>query len=193
MANIMGESDRSSLDFVRHVRRAFAFLAELGFSEIEALQTLVRYRKGQVGVDVYHGRQSYELGVDVSAFGTQCTISEIIRVEDPEAEERFRYPAATTSEGVVVGLDELGSLMKRYGRLALDGDPKFFSKLEDQRAAWAKEYALDVLARQLRPQANEAFRKGDYAAAADLYSRILKRLSPAELKKLDIAESRRNS
>jgi hypothetical protein len=189
--SIMDTSDRSSLDFVRHTRRAFEFLGELGFSEIEALSTLVRYRKFSVEVDVYHGRQSYEIGVGVTAFGTRYPISEIIRAEDPEAEKRFRYPATTTPEGVVAGLDKLSALLKRYGRLALDGDPQFFSKLEDQRTVWAKEYALDVLARQLRPKANEAFRKRDYATAADLYSRILKRLSPAELKKLDIAEDRR--
>jgi len=50
--------------------------------------------------------------------------------------------------------------------------------------------ALDVLADQLRPQADEAFRTGDYAAAANLYAQIRGRLTPAEIKKLKFAEER---
>lgn len=187
---MMNSSDRTHLNFAEEARKAFAFLGDIGFSEIEALPTLVRYRKGSVEVDVYHGRQSYEIGAGVTAFGTRYTISEIIRANDPEAEKQFRYPATTTPEGVVAGLGELSALMKRYGRLVLDGNPKLFSTLESERRTWSEEYALDVLADQLRPQANEAFRKRDYAQAAELYSRIRERLSPAELKKLSIAEER---
>ena len=186
----MNSSDRVHLNFAKEARKAFVFLGDLGFSEIEALPTLVRYRKGCVEVDVYHGRQSYEIGVGVTAFGSRYAISEIIRHIDPEAEKYFRYPATTTPEGVVTGLSELSSLMKRYGRSALDGDSELFSALERKRKLWSEEYALDVLVDQLRPQADEAFRQRDYAKSAELYSRIRERLSPAEIKKLGIAEER---
>jgi hypothetical protein len=144
VVNIMNSSDRAHLNFAKEARKAFAFLGDLGFSEIEALPTLVRYRKGSVEVDVYHGRQSYEIGAGVTAFGTRYAISEIIRHIDPEAEKHFRYPATTTPEGVVADLDALSSLMKRYGRSALDGDPQLFSILESERKSWSEEYALDV-------------------------------------------------
>lgn len=189
--SIVDTSDRSNLKFEEKVRKAFAFLSELGFYEVEALPTLVRYRKGGVEVDVYHGRQSFEIGAGVTAFGTRYAISEIIRATDPEASKRFHYSATTTPEGVVSGLKELSSLMKRYGRAVIEGDSKFFSMLENKRKLWAEEYALDVLAEQLRPQADEAFRRRDYSKAADLYSRIRKRLSPTEIKKRSLAEERR--
>lgn len=188
---IMGAADRSYLNFAEKARRSFAFLNELGFSEVEALETLVRFRKADVEVDVYHGRQSYEIGAGITAFGARYSISEIIRHIAPEVAKRYRYAASTTPEGVVAGLDELSGLMKRYGLSALDGDPGLFSTLERERKLWAEEYALDVLARQLRPQADEAFRRQDYSKAAELYSRIRARLSPAEVKKLSIAEERR--
>jgi hypothetical protein len=95
---------------------------------------------------------------------------------------------ATTPESVTVRLEELNSLINRYGCTALQGDSQFFSTLEKQRKLWGEEYALDVLSRQLRPQANEAFRRKDYSTAAQLYSRFLMRLSPVEIKKLDFAE-----
>jgi len=189
--SIMGTPDRSNLNFQEKVRKAFAFLGDLGFSEVEALPTIVRYRKGDIEVDVYHGRQSYEIGAGVTAFGTRYPISAIICAVDSEAFKRFRYAMTTTPEGIVAGLEELSSLMKRYGRAAIEGDPQFFSTLEKQKQLWSAEYAIDVLARQLRPQADEAFRRRDYSKAADLYSRIKNRLTKTELKKLSLAEERR--
>ena len=189
----MDTLDRSSLNFEEKTRKAFVFLNDLGFFEVEALPTLVRYQKGSVEVNVYHGRQSYEIGMDITAFGTRYPISAIIRVADPEAFKHFHYTVATVSEGVIAGLEELSLLMKRYGRKALEGDSQFFSTLEKQQKLWAEEYALDVLTRQLRPQADESFRRKDYSAAAELYSRIRERLSPAELKKLILSEERRKN
>lgn len=191
MISIMNKSDRSYFNFEEKVRRAFSFLTDLDFNEVEALPTLVRYRKDGVEVDVYHGRQSYEIGAGVSAFGTRYAISEIIRAVNPDAAKQFRYVTTSTSEGIILGLEKLSSLMKHYGREALEGNSKFFSKLEKQRQLWVEEYSLDVLAEQLRPQAEEAFRRKDYSKAADLYSRIKKCLSPAEIKKLNVAEKRR--
>lgn len=187
---MMNSSGRTHLNFVKEARKAFAFLGDLGFSEIETAPTLMRYRKDGVEVDVYHGRQSYEIGAGVTAFGTRYAISEIIRHIEPEFAKRYRYAAATNSEGVIAGLEELSTLMKRYGRLALDGDPELFSILECERKSWSEAYALDVLADQLRPKADEAFRQRDYAKAAEIYSRIRERLSPAEVRKLSIAEER---
>ncbi|WP_419633392.1 hypothetical protein [Thiolapillus sp.] len=94
---------------------------------------------------------------------------------------------ATTAEGVATALETLSMLMKRFGGAALKGDPEFIAALEQQRQQWSEDYALEVLAEQLRPQANEAFHRKDYSMAADLYSRILKCLSAVERKKLDFA------
>ncbi len=186
----MDISDRSHLGFKEKAREAFAFLNRLGFSEVEASPTLVRYRKDDVEVDVYHGRQSYEIGAGITACGTRYAISEIIRVVDIEIAKQFRYAATNTAEGVTTGLKELSFLMERYGSVALKGDLSFFSTLEKQRKLWSEEYALDVLTEQLRPKADEAFKRRDYSTATDLYSRIRKRLSPVEIKKLSIAEAR---
>jgi len=186
----MAEKDRNNLNFAEEARQVFAFLGELGFSEIKVLPTLVNYRKGDIEIDVYHGRQSYEIGLGITAFGTRYAISEIIRHVDPETAKSFRYTVATTPNSVISGLKELCNLLKHYGRLALDGDSQLFSSLKNERNLWSEEYALDVLTEQLRPQADEAFRQKDYLKAVELYSRIRERLSPAELKKLSIAEER---
>jgi hypothetical protein len=186
----MDMQNRSSFDFERKVRGTFMFLEDLGFVVVEALATLVRYRKEDVEVDVYHGRKSYEIDVGVTGLGTRYAMSEIIGATDPEAAKRYRVFAATSSGGVAKGLEVLSELMKQYGTAVLQGDPQFFMVLAKQREQWSQDYALDILADQLRPQADEAFRRGDYARAAELYNRIRGRLSPAETKKLALAEGR---
>lgn len=186
----MPAQDRAHLNFESAVRERFAFLNDLGFSEVESLPTLVRYRKDGVEVDVYHGRQSYEIGAGIAYLGTRYEMAEIIRVGDPAAAKRYRNAVTSTTEGVVAGLEELRSLLMRYGVSALRGDSQFFSILEEKHKVWVEEYWLDVLADQLRPQADEAFHRGDYLMAAELYARIRSCLSPAEIKKLALAEER---
>jgi hypothetical protein len=183
-------TDRSALHFARKVRGAFGFLADAGFAEVEASPTLVRYQKGDVEIDIYHGRQSFEIGGGVSFSGTRYAMSEIIRAVDPEVAKGYRNAVATSPEGIAAGLEELAALMQRYGPGALSGEQQFVSALEQQRKQWAEGYALEVLAAQLRPQAEDAFRRGDYAQAAELYGRIRECLSPAEAKKLSLAQER---
>lgn len=186
----MSTPERSGLCFESKVRGAVTFLDELGFVPVEALPTLVRFQKDHIGVDAYHGRLSYEIDAGVSGFGTRYSMSEVIRVSDPKAAEAHRVASTTTSDGVAVGLAELSVVLKRYGTAAFRGEPEFFSRLARQRERWSENYALDVLADQLRPSADEAFRRGDCCTAADLSSRIRTRLSPAENKKLAIAQER---
>ncbi len=186
----MSERDRSHLHFDVVARERFAFLNEIGFSEIEALPTLMRYRKDGVEVDVYHGRRSYEIGAGISYLGTRYEVAEIIRGVDPEAAKGYRAGLTSTAEGVAARLEQLSSLMQRYGVAALKGDAHFFSMLAEKRKTWVADYWLDGLAQQLRPQADEAFHRGDYSKAAELYARIRDRLSPTEIMKLAFAEKR---
>ncbi len=182
--------ERTRLNFADAVSRSFAFLAEFGFTEIESLPTLVRYRKGDLDVTVYHGRQSYEIAFEVCRLGTRYSLDELIRAIDPDVAAQYRNYATLTPEGIGEGLARLEMLVRRYGERALSGDSTYFAALDRQRKSWAEGYALDVIAAQLRPKAEAAFRSGDYGQAADLYERIRTRLSAAELKKLALAKKR---
>lgn len=187
----MAESpDRLHLNFAETATRAFAFLADTGFTQVEAEPTIVRYRRGDILVDVYHGRQSYELGFEIGRGGTRYSMSVLIRADDAEAAKRYRNYAATTQAGVAEGLAQLAALARQYGTRALQGDTEFFAMLEQRRKSWASEYALEVLAGQLRPKAEQAFRHGRFQEAAKLLERIRPLLAPAELKKLAIAKDR---
>ena len=188
--NSTPEQERTALNFSTLAKERFNFLHDLGFVEIESLPTIVRYRKDSIEVDVYHGRQSYEISFGVSHDGVRFSISEFIRAIDPEAAEKYRNPVATTQDVLAKSLLKLEKLVKQYCKQALQGNQEVFKALNIQRKTWAKKYELEVLAGQLRPRADEAFRLGRYQEAAELYERIRPLLSLAEIKKLSIAEER---
>lgn len=182
--------ERTRLNFADAASKHFAFLGGLGFSELESLPTLVRFGRGYLEVAIYHGRQSFEIGFEVTRSGTRYSVEELIRIANPEVAAQYRNYQTTTPQGIAEGLAQLEALVKQYGERALSGDPEFFAALDQQRKSWAEGYALDVLAGQLRPKAEAAFRSGDYRQAADFYERIRPRLSAAELKKLALAKER---
>jgi len=186
----ISETERMHLRFASAVTEMFAFLEDLGFSIVEQSTTLVRYRKGNLEVDVYHGRQSYELGFELIHHGVRCSMSEILAFTDPEIAKQYRNFAAITQEGLNGGLARLAGLAKRCAQRALASDPEFFQALEKRRKSWGERYALEVLEEQLGPKADEAFRRGNYREAAELYERIRSHLSPLELKKLAVAKER---
>jgi hypothetical protein len=189
-AEMKSGRERTRLNFADAVRKRFVFLGDHGFTEVESLPTIVRYRKGDLEIDVYHGRQSFEIGFGIARQGIRYSLSELIRAADPAAAEQYRNETARTPEGIAESLVHLQESVRRYGERALQGDPEYFSALESQRKSWAEGYALDVLEGQVRPKAEAAFRDGDYRRAADLYEKIRARLSAVELKKLALAKER---
>lgn len=189
--NELDMTDRSLFHFIPSVRGAFSFLMDAGFTEVEALPTLVRYRKDDIEIDVHHGRQSYEIGCGFTVAGARYSLSDFMRVGDPDLAKYYRFRAATSPESVATGLEDLSVMVQRYGAAVLSGDLQFLVIVSERREQWLKEYSLDRRAEQIRPQAESAFRQGDYAKAAELYGLMRERLSPAEAKKLAFAEGRR--
>ena len=181
---------RPDLNFANIAKEKFAFLRDLGFAIIESLPTIVRYRKGDIQVDVYHGRRSYEIGLSVTWLDARYELPDFIAVADSQAAKKFYTPMVSTREGVIASLTRLSELAKRYSGQALQGDAEFFTEVAAKHKSLMEKYWLEMNARQLRPQAHEAFRLGKYREAAELYKQIRPLLTPTEIKKLATAEER---
>jgi hypothetical protein len=78
------------LNFSEKAREVFAYFSGDGFLEAEIMPTLVRYRKDGIEVDIYHGRQSYEIWAGVSADGERFSLSKIIRMSDQAFADKYR-------------------------------------------------------------------------------------------------------
>ncbi len=173
-------------------RAAFGFLGAFGFREVGAEATIVRYASGGVFLNVYHGRSSYELGVEVGLTDAPpdqvgYSVAELMGLVDKGGALLLRSWTATTPEGLQEGVRKLAEQVRTYGQRALTGDAAIFDALELQRRQWAKDFAAELNYGQISPRAQEAFRKGDYAKAVQLYERIEDRLAPVERKTLEYA------
>jgi hypothetical protein len=179
-----------AMSFGEAVLKACSYLAIEGFAVVEQLPTLVRFARGSVEVDIYLGRRSFEVGAGLSIDGERFSLSELIQLNDPGLAKSYRNPVVTGAEGTVAAVSQVALLLHQFGTLALRGGASVLPALVAQRDLWSKNLALDVLASQTRPLAEEAFKAGSYAKAVELYSQIQSRLSSSERAKLALAEKR---
>jgi hypothetical protein len=182
---------RSKLEFAKAAEEAFHFLLDQGFRLVSAETTIVRYSSERIFVNVYHGRSSYELGIDVGLVGSEMEhgypLEAFVRLSDPEHAPRIRNFMATTSNEVRVGLRQLAEHVKRYVVPALPGGQNVFAELQRQAQEWRNSYAMEVLAGQIRPKAEAAFREHDYVRFVEHLSKIESVLTPVEKQKLSYA------
>lgn len=184
---------REMLGFSGAAEAAFHFLSNYGFRLHSSDVTILRYVSERVFLNVYHGRSSYELGVEVGLLQARdgsnrgYPLGAFVGLTDSEAAASLRYFMATTPEEMRVGLERLAAQVKQYVQRALVGDETVFGELRQQQEERSKKYAAEVLADQVRPKAEEAFRARDYERVAELLSRIEDQLTPVERRKLEYA------
>jgi hypothetical protein len=173
--------------------KEFHFLESLGFRVAETNETDVRYAGPTADLEVFHGRQSYEIGVNVVHQGDRYSLEEIRNLQSLQCGDAadFRKFAATDAHGIEVGVARVASACRECLQIILNDDPAIYRELQKLREAHGRELALASLISQVRPKADEAFRAKNYRQAAELYESIREGLSPAELRRLEIAKSRR--
>jgi hypothetical protein len=188
-------TDRATLEFTRVAIEAFAFISTYGFQLRACEATVVQFASETVFLNVYHGRSSYEIGME---FGlTSCegsadgySLAELIRLQAPEEGKRYRRFSAASAGEVQVGVRRLAEHVLRYGERLLKGDLIVFEELRRQRQEWASTFAAKVRYEQVSPKAADAFRRQEYRKAAELYESIRSELTPAEIEKLAFARKR---
>ena len=187
-------TDRSYFRFPEEVKANCNYLvANHGFRCLVAEASLVRYESDCIFINVYHGRSSCEIGleigrvVSVGELEEAYNISWLIKLIDPAKAADYRLFVATTPDLVKKGVSQLCELFKKYVGKALFADESAFELLEKKKEAWKEFYEKEVLADQVRPKANEAFHNKNYSEAVFLYESIRSELTPAELKKMEYA------
>jgi hypothetical protein len=184
------DEDIGSQTFVSLVEKYFAFVNDYGFELVKTDNTLVVFRKGDLDVNVYLGRKSFEVGITLMYKGEPFAFGEIVQDIDPVFAEASRNPTAFRVEDREPAVRKVAEEFQRYGKCAMLGEPEYFEALLERRKAWSASYALDVREEQTRPKAEAAFREGRYREAAELYESIAPRLTPTEQAKLKFARKR---
>jgi hypothetical protein len=193
--------DWGQLGFVPEVLSAFSFLStDYGFAPIRVETTFVRYESASLFVNVYHGRRSFELGVEIGLLqkspGTQedwFSIGDIMDLTGVREKHRYTFFQASTRERVTMLIPRLAEYVKEYAKPIFEGDLQIFERLEDLRGKKSDAYVKDMDLRQIRPKAEEAWHKKDYAKLVELYNSMKDDLTVVESKKLEYAQKRLHS
>jgi len=120
MLNKEPSPERAKLGFKDEVLSSFRFLNDARFSPVEQEMTLIRYESPEVFVTVYHGRASFELGVEIGRLkepNNKLTLYDIIAWAGVEKAERFGQHVAfqvSSREGIQEFVPKLaGGFYKR--------------------------------------------------------------------------------
>ena len=190
-------SDSIELNFEKEVTAAFEFLVtQYNFKVVLTRATYVRYECKDLFVDIYHGRLSNELGIEIGlltkATGEEkgYTISELMRLSEEEKADQFMRPIANTPQKIKNGLIMLSSLLKQYGHEVLLGNLHIFDKLRLNRIQWNARFAHDLYVKQIKEKASIAFSQKKFSEAVRSYESILDDLLPIEQKKLEYARQK---
>jgi hypothetical protein len=171
---------RAALGLVEATVSAFEFLREYGFERVVAQPTFVRFESQAGFVNVFHGRSSYELGVEVGRWSNlhgspveeKFSLRDVIELTG-KADEAGLRPLATT-EPATLGrfVRILAEWTQTYARPALAGDKGFFNELGARSAERWRERQDEDRAAELRAEADDAWRRRDYSAVVQAYTAL---------------------
>jgi hypothetical protein len=181
---------RSRLGFAAAVLEEFGFLPGLGFRVVERTDTFVRYETGRRFVHVFHGRGSYELGVEIGRWvdvGGELReqffpLRDVIARRADLAEVGYGGLAATDARLVRKFVHQLGRWTRQFAApLLSDGDQEF-DKLSEINTREAESHAEALRVSRLRARAAEAWQRRDFGTVVNAYSEIEAELPTVDLK-----------
>ncbi len=188
---------RETFGFDTAAIAAFQFLiTDFGFRVVQREPTLVRFESQTVFVNVYHGRSSYEIGIEVGPIGlpSPATEEKFMLGDILEAygrPEALAFRQATAADEIRRCLLELAVLTKQHATRALVGDKAFYSELRATQARLAARFiAATQRLRRARVIASEAFRRGDYARVIAELRPLSRYLDSEDAGRLAEAENR---
>jgi hypothetical protein len=176
MPKISPSSDRSLLGFAQAVEANFGFLvSKLEFRLVDVQATFVRYESERTFVNVFHGRGSYELGVEIGHWievdgglvEDKFTLGDIIALDHDLSEVGYRSYATTDKELLVRFVAQLADWTQQYGLRFLKGDPAAFDSLRAQRTRWSQAMLEGWRVKRLRAAADDAWHRKDWGRVID--------------------------
>ena len=198
MLKVQQGTERTSLGFTEAVRSGFKFLVEeFSFACVKEDVTLVRFESTAVFVNVYHGRSSYELSVEigelpikVNAPENSFTLGEILQLVGAKELLTYRPYQVTTLEAVAKFVQEIAILVKQYAPPALIGDHDFFMRLSEIRVQRSDSYLKKLQLNRVRTEVETAWHQKNYGRVVELYESIQDDLTPVEAKKFEYAKNK---
>jgi len=188
--------DRNQIGFTSEVLAKFKFLStEYGFVCIKVEPSFVRYESSSIFVNIYHGRTSSELGVEIGKLENMpglrenwYTIGEVMDLMGVREKLRYTFFQASTQERIKKLVPKLAEYVRKYAKSIFEGDTEIFEKLAELRSKKSNEYIKEMRLSGIREEAERVWHKKDYAKLVELYDSMKDDLTLVEIKKLEYAQ-----
>jgi len=170
-----------------------ALTDKLGFAIVESGASRVRFERPGVFVNVYHGRSSYEVGVEIgrpsqaSEVDRPFDLAELIAAADPAAARRYRRPQASDRTSLRNVLNEAAAQLFEYGTAALRGAPEAFDALGRVRVEQTKDFGRTMRQEDARARLQECWNRKDYERVIAALDMLRGDMTQAEAKKYEYA------
>jgi len=185
-----GMTERN-VGFTEAVLESFSWLEVYEYRPVEVKQTLVRYEGACGEVTVYHGRSSWEIGVEVGpphgAAEIRYSMSALVQLVDQFGGREYRNPGAAKPEIVRRFVKEQADRLEQYGSRIFAGDSSIWQELADQERRARESLGIATRLARAIPEADRRFRERDYEGVVELLSPYEVFLSQTHRKKLSYA------
>ena len=182
--------ERARLGFADAASAQFAFLLRLGFRLVELTDTIARYESDRRVVRVFHGRGSFELGVEVGRWievdgesrEQVFPLRDVIALRSDPGQAEYAGTTATTAEVVRRILRQLAAWTREFAGELLDDGDELFDRLSEDNAARGQAEQDKQRARRLRERADDAWRRKDFGTVVTAYGEIDRELGTVQLR-----------
>jgi hypothetical protein len=184
-------NNRAFLHFSDEVKLHFAFLKVLGFTCVHFDETYVRFESQNLAINICHGRQSYEISLEVESLITseRYSYEAILRLIDRDQAKQYRNYATHTVEGVAEGISQLSYLFRKCINTGILNDITLFSHLKTQRSELAKSYAREIQLEHAYKKSEAAWAEKDFKSVVQALVPLKENLNLTDVKKLEYAKN----
>lgn len=191
--------NRWKLGFKDAVIKNFQFLRRYGFRRVCAEPTFVRYEtvwpfsRKRLFVNVYHGRGSYQMNVEVGQENDQGLMVPLpwivkwsggAKAEDLEKRTILQ---ASSREGVQKAVLQMADLVRKYAGPFLRGEERAYANFQEEMRGASSRYERNVRLAQARSSAEVAWHAKDYEQVVTLYNPFQDDLTRSERMRLQYA------
>jgi hypothetical protein len=192
-------SDRWKLGFKQAAIANFRFLYRYGFRRVRTEPTFVRYEtvwplsRKKLFVNVFHGRGSYVMGVEVGQKKDQGVILPLPSIvkwaggaEAEDFEKRTMFQASSR-EAVQELVPKMAGLVRKYAGSFLSGDERAFNSAFEEGRRSSARYLKEMELGRARGKAEVAWHVKDYEEVVRLYEPFQEDLAESESMRLQYA------
>lgn len=176
---------RQHLEFQATAKEEFSFLVDtFGYELTQEDVTFLRFEGNGIFVNVYHGRLSYEIGIELGRLPDEkYTLHEILSVINPSVASEAGAQASA-KDAVRNCLRRIAKVFRENCKKVLMNDSSVFESIAPQVSVWRQEYTDKYQFGATKNRANEAWLRKDYPEARRLYGSISKHLTRTEERRL---------